>query len=111
MAGSGHERLDGSGYPYHKEADQLSLGSRIMAVADIYTAITEDRPYRKGLPAEVAFSQLDEMVANGKIETAVVKTLKQHQDEIETLRRQAQQQEGHELAGFWQLAAEATTYD
>jgi len=106
-----HERLDGSGYPYHKEADQLSLGSRIMAVADIYTAITEDRPYRKGLPAEVAFSQLDEMVANGKIETAVVKTLKQHQDEIETLRRQAQQQEGHELAGFWQLAAEATTYD
>lgn len=101
-----HERLDGSGYPFHKTADQLSLGSRIMAVADIYTAITEDRPYRHGQPPEVAFGQLNAMVAEGKLEKAVVQTLWHHQSEIEALRRQAQQQEGHDLAEFWQIAAQ-----
>jgi len=44
-----HERLDGSGYPFHLGADKLGIGSRIMAVADVFTAISEDRPYRKGM--------------------------------------------------------------
>ncbi len=47
-----HERLDGSGYPFHHEAGRIGTGSRIMAVADIFTAISEDRPYRKGLEYE-----------------------------------------------------------
>ncbi len=44
-----HERLDGSGYPFHHEANRIGSGSRIMAVADIFTAVAEDRPYRQGL--------------------------------------------------------------
>jgi HD-GYP domain-containing protein (c-di-GMP phosphodiesterase class II) len=44
-----HERLDGSGYPFHHEGSRISTGSRIMAVADIFTAIAEDRPYRSGM--------------------------------------------------------------
>jgi HD-GYP domain-containing protein (c-di-GMP phosphodiesterase class II) len=44
-----HERLDGSGYPFHCTDDELSTGSRIMMVADIFTALAEDRPYRKGM--------------------------------------------------------------
>lgn len=44
-----HERLDGSGYPFHLTADELGTGARIMAVADIFTALAEDRPYRKGM--------------------------------------------------------------
>ncbi|MDD3833081.1 MAG: HD domain-containing protein [Oscillospiraceae bacterium] len=44
-----HEKLDGSGYPFHMKAEQLSLGSRIMTVSDIFNAITENRPYRKGM--------------------------------------------------------------
>lgn len=45
-----HERLDGQGYPFHKAAPELDLGSRIIAVADVFTALREDRPYRPGLP-------------------------------------------------------------
>jgi HD-GYP domain-containing protein (c-di-GMP phosphodiesterase class II) len=44
-----HEKLDGSGYPFHCTDVEIGTGSRIMAIADIFTAISEDRPYRKGM--------------------------------------------------------------
>lgn len=44
------------------EAVDLSEESRIMAVCDIYQALTEDRPYRKGLPSKRAFDIMDNMV-------------------------------------------------
>ena len=44
-----HERLDGRGYPWKMEASQLGLLSRVLAVADVYEALTADRPYRAGL--------------------------------------------------------------
>ncbi|GAC1362181.1 MAG: HD domain-containing protein [Acidobacteriaceae bacterium] len=49
IAGAHHERLDGSGYPDHLTAAELPLEVRILAVADIYRALTEKRPYRPGL--------------------------------------------------------------
>jgi HD-GYP domain-containing protein (c-di-GMP phosphodiesterase class II) len=49
VAGEHHEKLDGSGYPHRLEARHLSLESRIIAVADVYGALSEDRPYRPGL--------------------------------------------------------------
>ncbi len=47
-----HERLDGSGYPFHCTEAELNTGARIMMVADIFTALAEDRPYRKGMTKE-----------------------------------------------------------
>lgn len=49
VAGAHHEKLDGTGYPERRTAASLSLEARIIAVADIYGALTEDRPYRAGL--------------------------------------------------------------
>jgi putative nucleotidyltransferase with HDIG domain len=49
IAGEHHEKLDGSGYPNRLLAPQLSLESRIIAVADVYGALSEDRPYRAAL--------------------------------------------------------------
>jgi HD-GYP domain-containing protein (c-di-GMP phosphodiesterase class II) len=49
IAGEHHEKLDGSGYPNRLMAPQLSLESRIIAVADVYGALSEDRPYRAAL--------------------------------------------------------------
>lgn len=45
-----HERLDGSGYPLHLGPREIHLFARIVAVADVYEALTSDRPYRKALP-------------------------------------------------------------
>jgi putative nucleotidyltransferase with HDIG domain len=56
VAGEHHEKLDGSGYPGHLYARDLSLESRILGVADVYGALSEDRPYRQGL-------SLDEIVS------------------------------------------------
>ncbi len=52
IAGRHHEKLDGSGYPLHLTASQLTLDDRIVTMADIYGALSEDRPYRAGLPPE-----------------------------------------------------------
>ena len=49
IAGAHHEKLDGSGYPDGLSGDQLCLEARIIAVADIYQAMTEGRPYRAGM--------------------------------------------------------------
>ena len=49
IAGAHHERVNGTGYPDQLSADRLSLESRLVAVADFYRALVEDRPYRKGM--------------------------------------------------------------
>ena len=49
IAGQHHEKLDGTGYPHRLTGRQLSLESRLMAVADVYAALSEERPYRAGL--------------------------------------------------------------
>lgn len=51
-----HERLDGTGYPWGLRGDQLDLSSRIVAVADVYEALTADRPYREGLSPSKALA-------------------------------------------------------
>jgi HD-GYP domain-containing protein (c-di-GMP phosphodiesterase class II) len=48
-AGGHHERMDGNGYPRGLRGDQMSVQARIMAIADIFEALTApDRPYKKG---------------------------------------------------------------
>jgi len=55
IAKSHHERLDGSGYPYKAKADQIPLASRMMAIADMFDALTaHDRPYKRSVTVERA---------------------------------------------------------
>ncbi|MBF0480216.1 MAG: response regulator [Desulfovibrionaceae bacterium] len=49
-----HERWDGAGYPSGIGGEEIPLGSRIIAVADAFDAMTSDRPYRKGMPEHKA---------------------------------------------------------
>lgn len=58
IAGQHHERLDGSGYPFGLSAQDLSLESRVVAVADVYAALSEDRPYRPAIPPAQIFDIL-----------------------------------------------------
>lgn len=61
VAAAHHERLDGRGYPYGLSAEQLSMDMRILTVADIFDALTADRPYRAAMPLEKAFAIMDDM--------------------------------------------------
>jgi putative nucleotidyltransferase with HDIG domain len=58
---SHHERWDGQGYPDGLEGENIPRLARIVAVADAFDAMTSDRPYRKGLPAEIAFAEVENM--------------------------------------------------
>ncbi len=70
-----HEKLDGSGYPDGLKGDAISLLARIMAVVDIYDALTTDRAYRKAMPREKALGILWQEVDHGKLDKAVVACL------------------------------------
>ena len=54
LAANHHERIDGSGYPRRLAGEQLDMPMRVLAVADVYEALTADRPYRGPLPVEKA---------------------------------------------------------
>jgi HD-GYP domain-containing protein (c-di-GMP phosphodiesterase class II) len=86
-----HETLDGKGYPFKLSAKELSLGSRIMAVADVFTALMEDRPYKKGMKPREALSIIEEMTKNKKLDARVFAVLKANFKTIEGHRRVAQE--------------------
>jgi putative nucleotidyltransferase with HDIG domain len=58
LASLHHEKLDGSGYPWGRAADELDMPARILVVADIYQAVTESRSYRVGLTSAEAMQIL-----------------------------------------------------
>lgn len=59
IAGAHHERLDGKGYPLGLAGDAIVAEVRMLTVADVFDALTADRPYRKAMKVEAAFAILD----------------------------------------------------
>jgi HD-GYP domain-containing protein (c-di-GMP phosphodiesterase class II) len=57
--------MDGSGYPDGLAGDAIPLGARIVAVADVYDALTVDRPYRKALAPDAALAMLGAEAGRG----------------------------------------------
>lgn len=51
---SHHEKMDGSGYPYQLKGDQIPIGARIVAIADVFDSLTSERSYRKPMPLQEA---------------------------------------------------------
>lgn len=70
-----HERPDGAGYPFGLKNDQIPLGARIISVADVYDAITTDRPYQKGQSHAEALAILDRLAGQG-LDADLVKAFK-----------------------------------
>lgn len=60
QAATHHEKLDGSGYPWKLRGDELDAPARALVVADIYEALTANRPYRAGMPVDKALAILDQ---------------------------------------------------
>jgi HD-GYP domain-containing protein (c-di-GMP phosphodiesterase class II) len=71
-ASSHHEKLDGSGYPFGKKADEMDFNSRLIACIDIYQAVSEERPYHPGRNHHDTMKILHEMANNGKIDSTIV---------------------------------------
>jgi putative nucleotidyltransferase with HDIG domain len=77
LAANHHEKLDGSGYPRGLDAGDLDLPMRVLAVADVYEALTADRPYRPPLPPEQALAIIDRDVPH-RLDLEVRSALEDH---------------------------------
>ncbi len=77
-ASNHHERLDGSGYPYHKTSEELDIPSRIIAVADVFQALSQDRPYRGRMSQTQIAEIMDDLIEQNKLCAHVYEVLEQN---------------------------------
>jgi HD-GYP domain-containing protein (c-di-GMP phosphodiesterase class II) len=97
-----HERLDGKGYPFRRKAHEMNLGARIMAVSDIFTALAEGRPYRKGMKTENIKNILQEQASHGIQDAHIVKLLLENVEEVRRVVTARQEQARH----YYQIEVE-----
>lgn len=76
-----HEKADGSGYPFGLELEKFDDGIKIIAYADILSALTENRPYRRPLTMDEAFDILKEQFSK-TIDEELYSLLEKHKDEL-----------------------------
>lgn len=76
-----HEKLDGSGYPYGLTADELTLPERIVAVADIVSALSSRRSYKEPFPREKTLMILEQM-SESQLDPSVCAYVSEHYDNI-----------------------------
>lgn len=70
-----HESISGNGYPFHKKGSEISLEARIVAVADTYQALAQNRPYRESLDHEQIMEILQDRVRAGALDPLVVENI------------------------------------
>jgi HD-GYP domain-containing protein (c-di-GMP phosphodiesterase class II) len=87
-----HEAVDGSGYPEGLKAGLIPIEARIVAVADIFDALTSRRPYKEAWTNDEAFATLQEM-AGEKLDRDCVQALVSQRDEVERIQRTYQENE------------------
>lgn len=69
IAATHHERLDGSGYPWGLKGDEIPLGGKILAITDVFEALTaQDRPYKPAMPVAEALRIIEEQVSRGQMD-------------------------------------------
>jgi HD-GYP domain-containing protein (c-di-GMP phosphodiesterase class II) len=70
-AGNHHEKLNGKGYPESLSDTEIDFESRLVAVIDIYQALTEDRPYRLGVPHKETMEIINDMAYGGYLDKKI----------------------------------------
>ncbi len=75
-----HENLNGAGYPFHPAERDLSVEARIVAVADVFQALVQDRPYRKGMELDEVIEILEGFADSGKLDVEIVGLARQQRE-------------------------------
>lgn len=81
-----HEAVDGSGYPEQLEREEIPIEARIVSVADVFDALTSERPYKPAWNNQKAFEKMKEM-AGGKLDEECVEALLKHPESIELIQK------------------------
>ncbi len=106
IAANHHEKLDGSGYPSNVKASELDLNSRVIAVADIFTALTENRPYRDSLNMESVLSIMSKMSYENHIDETLLTLITDNYDYFNAMREAEQTYSRAYYKTFWQETEE-----
>ena len=88
IASMHHETLDGLGYPRGLSASELPRTARLIAVADVFQALVQNRPYRQPMPLSAALDVMTQMVVRGKLDPEQVGLLILHAQDAYRLARQ-----------------------
>jgi putative nucleotidyltransferase with HDIG domain len=75
-----HENLLGTGYPFHCPAEEIPHEARLIAVADIFQALSQERPYRGHMAKAEVMLRMDEMCMQGRIDSTMVGLVRAHLD-------------------------------
>ncbi len=95
-----HERPDGTGYPFHLAGDELTAGDRVLSVADIFTALTEERPYRPGMSVAEAVRVLQDLAGKSAIDREIADIAGRHAADLDGLRITAEKKVIQEYKEF-----------
>ncbi|MBT3703227.1 MAG: HD domain-containing protein [Alphaproteobacteria bacterium] len=102
-----HESLSGDGYPFRLAEEELPLGSRIVMVADIFTALTEDRPYRKGMKRDEIEKIFEELLAGNKVDAGIVNILHTNYARVDRVCKEAQSKSSVNVSEFWEKSQQS----
>ena len=105
-----HEGVNRAGYPFHPSPDKLSIEARILAVADVFQALAQNRPYRKGMELTQIIDILDQYAESGKLAPDIVEIAKQNRQKcLEIAAGCAPENRGKETPVFSVSGAHSTT--
>jgi len=100
-----HERQDGAGYPFHVKGEDFPRLAGVMAVADVLTALTEDRPYRLGMDKDQTTKILLGMAESGAIDQGIAEIADKNYFRINNARVMAQHQAKRDYEAFYYTAS------
>ena len=109
VASKHQEKLDGTGYPFNIKAAEMAMDSRVVAVADIFTALTENRPYRENLDKGKVLDIMAEMSRENHIDNSLFTLVKENYELLDAKRIAEQTYSRAHYETFWQNAEETIT--
>lgn len=99
-----HERNNGEGYPFGKNSSELNPAQKIMAVADVFTALAENRPYRQGLSQHEVLEIMGKEVAKDTLDKKYFDLLKDNYAYIFERVSKVQDLSEAKLRRFWEIS-------
>jgi putative two-component system response regulator len=82
-----HEKWDGSGYPKGLKGESIPLSARIMAIADVYDALSSNRPYRKSLPEDTVLKIITEEMGENHFDPTILQVFRNCHDGFEEVKK------------------------
>ncbi|WP_228729874.1 HD-GYP domain-containing protein [Shewanella avicenniae] len=101
-----HESVNSAGYPFHPSEQDFSIEARIIAVADVFQALVQDRPYRIGMAPDEVLNIITAYVEQGKLDSGLVALVQQQLDECYQIAKGSLA--SHNLAYLAQLIPETS---